>query len=634
MATYGSYLYRRNGRFYARLRIPKPFQAAYGKTHLRLSLDTSEIYQARVRVHEVVLRWQREFLRLRAMLDVQRLVAGSPLILGDGLITIDSASRETGIPVQDLLLEALRTGSEPCLTARAWVGTEVPVDELEFDEDGSFITNSADGLIKTVVTGELFVRKEDLSLAAATGRFVGCLLFRDAARRRPVVFPLHAIDLPCGELLLPREDVETIRVSMATRVTPEMLAHAEAQPTRGAPLAAGTSSASIGSAELMRRFLAAKEPSWSEATKIQMRGMCGVFVELMKDPGLHAIDRALISQFKTALSTLPADLHLARRRTKASTLADLIARTHGEPRMTERRAAAYVAKVGEMFKWAVREGLMGENPAAGATVRQRRVRREQDERAAFTDGNLSLIFSASWFKTGRGERTADGRHWGFQPHMYWLPLLALYAGGRLNELAQLHVSDVRQTGGGTWYLDFNLEAADKIEEPDKRLKTVNSTRCVPLHRELLGLGFIDYVQALKAHGFARVFPELRFDRVKGYGKAAGQWFNERFLGQKLGIERNGMQTFHSFRHNFTTALTQLDPPLGEFTINQLTGHERGESMSARRYAKDASPDVLIEHVNRLSFPLPGFQPFDLADGIAAIEAALARKVETRRRRSP
>lgn len=632
MAKYGSFMYRRNGRFYARLRIPKQFQAAYVKTHLRVSLDTSDIAVARLRVHEVVLRWKREFTRLSAMLDVQRLVAGTPLILGDGLITIDSASRETGIPAQYMLSEALRTGVTLRLAARGWVGTEVPVGELEFDDDGSFITNSADGLIKTVMTGELFVRADDARLAAATGRFCACLFFKDSEAHQPVVFPLHAVDLPIGELLLPQVAVELIRADMAAKVTPAMLAHSALSAASAAPAESPTaaspgavSPALMKSSELMSRYVAAKA-DWSEATRDQMTAMCGVFIELMGDPVLHEVDRAMIGRYKSALMTLPQNIHLARRRTGATSLAELVARTCGEPTMSARRADVYIAKVGEMFEWATRESIMAKNPAAGAGARHKRHRREQDEREAFSDENLRLIFAAPWFTTGRGERTAQGKHWGFQPHMFWLPLLALYGGGRLNELCQLHLTDVRETSSGVWYLDFNLEADDKIDEPDKRLKTVNSTRRVPLHQEVIRLGFIDYVAALKAAGFARVFPELRFDRVKGYGKAAGQWFNERFLGKRLKIERNGMQTFHSFRHNFITALMQLDPPVGEFTINQLSGHERGESMSGKRYAKDASPDLLVQHIDRLCFPLPAIAPLDVADALAALDAALGRKL--------
>jgi integrase len=205
--------------------------------------------------------------------------------------------------------------------------------------------------------------------------------------------------------------------------------------------------------------------------------------------------------------------------------------------------------------------------------------------------------------------------------------LGLYTGGRLNELSQLHLKDVQCTAAGQWYIDFNLVGSNKIDEPDKRLKTVNSIRQVPMHPELVRLGLPEYVKALVGGGYDRLFPELRFDRVKGYGKAAGQWLNEKFLGHRLKIPRDGNQTFHSFRHSFTSALYTLDPPLGEFVINQLSGHERGETMSARRYSKDQGPDILSAQIARLNFSIPVVQKFDIQDGLLAVLDGLNRKLK-------
>lgn len=79
--------------------------------------------------------------------------------------------------------------------------------------------------------------------------------------------------------------------------------------------------------------------------------------------------------------------------------------------------------------------------------------------------NLEKIFGAPWFRTGRGERTAEGSHWSFQPFMYFMPLLALYTGGRLNELAQLYLADLRQTQAGVWFVDFNLRDGHDAPRP-------------------------------------------------------------------------------------------------------------------------------------------------------------------------
>jgi hypothetical protein len=63
-----------------------------------------------------------------------------------------------------------------------------------------------------------------------------------------------------------------------------------------------------------------------------------------------------------------------------------------------------------------------------------------------------------------------------------------------------------------------------------------------------------------------------------------------------------------------------------FSGNQLSGHERGATESGKLYAKDAVPDALHTHVDRLTFQLPAIEPFDIEDGLLAIRDALARKV--------
>jgi integrase len=309
----------------------------------------------------------------------------------------------------------------------------------------------------------------------------------------------------------------------------------------------------------------------------------------MENPTLGEVDGAMMLRYRERLRTLPIDVYQTRRRYGARSLADLVGlvKVHSLPTMSAARASAYIAKIGEAFAWGVRRGFMTANPTAGMQQRKKRLAREQDERDIFTEADLQAIFSAPWFRAGTGEKTASGDYRQFQPHYYWLPLLGLYTGGRLNELCQLHLKDIQCTTSGLWFLDFNLIGSGTIDEPDKRLKTVNAEQVVPVHPELIRLGFTHYVDALKGAGYDRLFPELRFDEVKGYGKQAGQWFNERFLGVKLGIPRDGRRTYHSFRHMTITWLYNAETP--ETVVSQLSGHERGKTLSAQRYKKTPRP---------------------------------------------
>lgn len=216
-----------------------------------------------------------------------------------------------------------------------------------------------------------------------------------------------------------------------------------------------------------------------------------------------------------------------------------------------------------------------------------------------------------------------------RPYYYWLPLLGLYTGARLNEICQLYLEDIEEYEPGKYFIFINdhdpATAHDKNPTfaIDKSIKNKASKRSIPIHPDLVSLGLIDYIHALKANGYTRLFPELRFDRIKGYARAAGSWFNERFLGKTLKFERNGMKTFHSFRHTLITAL--IDNAIPENIINEIADHERGDTTSLNRYGKDAAARQ-CPHLEKLNFNLPAIQPFKVYEGLASIKHALRRRV--------
>jgi integrase len=217
--------------------------------------------------------------------------------------------------------------------------------------------------------------------------------------------------------------------------------------------------------ELLAEFLKAKGADWSEATKVQIPRMCGTFVELMADPALSDIDGVMFLRYRERLQTLPTGLNHVKRRFKVESLAELIALVGPNklPTISDKRAGEYIAKVSELIEWGKRKGFISDNPAAGASERRKKVRREQDERLELTDASLNLIFSAEWFQTGKGEKTANGTYRTFQPFYYWLPLLALYTGGRLNEISQLRTADIGRTEAGLGFLTsmmMRLKTAD------------------------------------------------------------------------------------------------------------------------------------------------------------------------------
>src|SRR5262249_23712925 len=125
----------------------------------------------------------------------------------------------------------------------------------------------------------------------------------------------------------------------------------------------------------------------------------------------------------------------------------------------------------------------------------------------------------------------------------------------------------------------------------RNVKTDSSIRAIPIHSELIRIGFLDFVEHVrKSSGqSARLFPKLTLGPKGGFGEAFSKWFGR--YKRKLGIT-NPSSVFHSFRHGFKDALRAAS--VNEDINDALTGHSGGNSV-ARGYGWK-------EMVRRFGFP--------------------------------
>jgi hypothetical protein len=127
-----------------------------------------------------------------------------------------------------------------------------------------------------------------------------------------------------------------------------------------------------------------------------------------------------------------------------------------------------------LFGFARKRNLIEVNPAQGSQLKD--VRRPREKRREFDEAALRAIFSSPIYA---GDERPEG---GAGEAVYWLPLLALYTGARINELCQLHPDDIAQEG----YTDRRGKAhrawVIRIEHDrakGKRVKTEGSERRIP-----------------------------------------------------------------------------------------------------------------------------------------------------------
>ena len=152
---------------------------------------------------------------------------------------------------------------------------------------------------------------------------------------------------------------------------------------------------------------------------------------------------------------------------------------------------------------------------------------------------------------------------------YWIPLLGLYTGARLSEIAQLRTSDILLADEIPTLSISNMGA-------NQQVKTSASIRTIPIHSELIRLGFIDYAQNIKNEGKDSLWPYLK-QRKNKPGGYFSNWFGE----YRASIGLVGYPDFHCFRHTVRSQLSESEVP--EHLIDSILGHEIKGSTGTKIY---------------------------------------------------
>lgn len=172
---------------------------------------------------------------------------------------------------------------------------------------------------------------------------------------------------------------------------------------------------------------------------------------------------------------------------------------------------------------------------------------------------------------------------------YWLPILGLYTGARLNELCQLTVKDVRDEDGIAF-----LDITDDAE--DQKVKSASGRRRIPVHRRLVEFGFLEFVSKQREAGENQLFLELKVD-ASGYRSGEFSKFFSRYL-KRIGVKTE-KTSFHSFRHNFEDACR--NGGVLPHIMNAIQGH--AEQGMAGRYGDGVYRlDVLLQSINCIDYP--------------------------------
>jgi integrase len=241
----------------------------------------------------------------------------------------------------------------------------------------------------------------------------------------------------------------------------------------------------------------------------QAKGSLSMFIEVYGYKPVDGYSRADGDSFRTTLHRLPVSYRKSpKERVKALTqiIADADARKAA--RIGDKTVKRDFWALSQFFVFLAETGQLSaevDNSGRGFSFNTKGSARKK--RDMWSGEELARLFASliwtgchAFFRSQVGDKIIrDAR--------FWLPLLGLFHGNRLEEFAQLRRENVGVSDGVPY-----LRTTD---EDGRQLKNEQSRRDVPVHPELIRIGFLDYVADTTTLPHDQVFPDLRpGERIK------------------------------------------------------------------------------------------------------------------------
>ena len=284
--------------------------------------------------------------------------------------------------------------------------------------------------------------------------------------------------------------------------------------------------------------------------------------------------------------------------------------THGRVKRTL-SGAFEIAKINE---------FIDKNPVSDLSLLPTISKSEEAKRSRprypFKTHHLNSIFSSEWYNP-------DSKNWKGKLKYdlgarYWIPLICMWHGLRVGESSQIQVHDINLEES---FIMIQISEEDDHVGPKRSIKNQESMRNVPIHPNLIKLGFIDFVKSVRTHYqkgplFPCALPEIG-GKTPEWGRSYKQAFNN-FLVKTLGFGPGYRN--HSFRHALEDRIraAKAEEVWPEGLSRQFTGRassssrEKAEEGSEQHYGDGYAMDALLRYASKITYPdVISPQPFKI-----------------------
>lgn len=289
--------------------------------------------------------------------------------------------------------------------------------------------------------------------------------------------------------------------------------------------------------------------SVSELTYNECKNILLVFLDCIGDIDIKQIKQKDLADYRDELRQYPSN------KNKKTELIGLnfkevitVTKTHNLDVLKPNSIKKYVSRVSGLFTWFYEMDYTEKHIGQNLT---KKIKGNTNFREAYSKEQINLLFNANNYRSSIS----------YHLSRFWIPLIALYTGARIEEIATLRTADIKEVEG-IYCIDINIS-------DEKKVKTENSIRTIPINNELLQVGLIEYrneVKKIKKNIY--LFPDIvKNNNSNKLSSKIGKW-RSRYL-TKLNIKIPSI-VFHSFRNTMSESLRQLETP--DADLKGIIGH--------------------------------------------------------------
>lgn len=580
-------LIRRSKVYYLRLWVPLDLRSTFNRKEMKKSLKTTDRREAKAVASALIHKAETTFIRIRAgMLTERQLeqIAAELIEEFTGRVAEHKAKRADGMewlfsesglfPTVDvdMIETTLKTPKTPAEVAEVATWYTLKIEELEQEIATEFYSRKTRNCVKNIVTtkgltvelppAEWFFDPAFSLPAHYDAEFDDHMVQRESApdpheatacwnSPAPQSFNAVCLTLLQAKLDAFRHELEKVQGKCGTPLQAQTASRIEAAKPR--PKLSNLW-------EEHRREKETRE-KWTEGTSEKNSAAIRTVIKVLRDRELGAYQEQdaveLIAHLKTK------KLSVSHTNFILELLSTLWIRALKRPKQWH----------AEYNPWSDKQ--LSDNRAAAE---------EQDD---YTHEELEGLF--------KGLSTIRRQ---VNPEKFWVPLIALYSGMRLNEVCQLRTLDIEDIDG---VATFCIRHRPELKQATKNKKD----RTCPVHPDLLKLGFIRYVEEQHAKKADRLFNKLTLSGGKWKRKIDG-WYNRGFKDRYISTASS--KSFHSLRHCFCNKYKQaglLKTRDDEYVLKSMVGHIDGidaaGGLTLDRYGKAYPPARQLALLKRLDY---------------------------------